>query len=198
MALLESAMRIFCQAVTSSSHTHTQISTTCKKCTNKFQMHIRKYSYRHTQMWDMHLQMVLLQESSHTRNKLSAFVSFFSSTVAARAWLKSAWTCASTDSILVVNGQGQWDLTSIWFSGIRRLSGVWGARGARGNSSYQGCVGVWMWWPRVKFRSGGAEKYSRQSLRIQKSDRLVAVTTGKPVSTFYSGGSVTPSFYEFL
>lgn len=38
--------------------------------------------------------------------------------------LKSVWTWALTDSILVVNGQGQRDLTSIWLSGIRRLSGI--------------------------------------------------------------------------
>lgn len=40
--------------------------------------------------------------------------------------MKSAWTWSLTDSILVVNGQGQRDLTSICFSGIRRLRGAVG------------------------------------------------------------------------
>lgn len=71
-------------------------------------------------------------------NRLTLLVFFSPRLGGERPGLMSTRTLGWIDSILVVNGQGQWDLTSICFSGIRRLSSA--ERGIRDIADVSGVI----------------------------------------------------------
>lgn len=96
---------------------------------------------RSLKLWDPAATAVRMNHQSPSKlNQVTLLGFFLLPPMAARARVKCSRTLAPTDSILVVNGRGQPDLTSIWFES--RCCLVW-------NSWYRGCVGVWIWWLKV-------------------------------------------------